>query len=103
MAASEAGRELLGVIETLSEIGESPALPIKMLIDNQAAIRQIEREASSTQAKHIDVRVKHLCDYARRGIVVPQYVPGNLMLADLLTKELDAVTTVKLISLLHIV
>uniref|UniRef100_A0AAV1TQ25 Polyprotein n=1 Tax=Peronospora matthiolae TaxID=2874970 RepID=A0AAV1TQ25_9STRA len=103
VAASEARRELLEVIETLSVIGESPALPMKMLIDNQAAIRQIEGEASSTKAKHIDVRVKHLCDYARRGIVVPQYVPSNLMLADVLTKALNAVKTVKLRSLLHIV
>uniref|UniRef100_A0AAV1UES1 Polyprotein n=1 Tax=Peronospora matthiolae TaxID=2874970 RepID=A0AAV1UES1_9STRA len=103
VAASEAGRELLGVRETLSEIGESPALPMKMLIDNQAAIRQIEGEASSTKSNHVDVRVKYLCDNARRGIVVPQYVPSDLMLADVLTKALDAVKTVKLRSLLHIV
>uniref|UniRef100_A0AAV1UNL7 Polyprotein n=1 Tax=Peronospora matthiolae TaxID=2874970 RepID=A0AAV1UNL7_9STRA len=103
VAASEAGRDLNGVNETLSEIGESPALRMKMLIDNQAATRQIEGEASSTKAKHIDVRIKCLCDYARRGIVVPQYVPSDLMLADVLTKALDAVKTVKLRSLLHIV
>uniref|UniRef100_M4B6C6 RxLR effector candidate protein n=1 Tax=Hyaloperonospora arabidopsidis (strain Emoy2) TaxID=559515 RepID=M4B6C6_HYAAE len=65
VAASEVGRKLLGVRETLSEIGESPALPMKVLIDNQAAIRQIEGEASSTKAEHIDGRVKYLCDYSR--------------------------------------
>ena len=103
VTASDAGRELLGVRETLSEIGASPALPMKMLIDNQAAIRQIEGEASYTKSKHIDVRVKYLCDYACRGIVVPQYVPSDLMLANVLIKALDAVRTIKLQSLLHIV
>ena len=74
-----------------------------MLIYNQATIRKIEREASSTKANHIDVRVKYLCDYALQGVVVPQYVPSEMMLADVLTKAIDAAKTVKLISLLHIV
>uniref|UniRef100_A0AAV1UJL8 Uncharacterized protein n=1 Tax=Peronospora matthiolae TaxID=2874970 RepID=A0AAV1UJL8_9STRA len=103
LTVSEAGRELLGLRETLSEIDESAALPMKMLIDNQAEIRQIEGEASSTEAKHIDLRVKCLCKYACRCIEVPQYVPSDLMLAEVLTKALDAVKTVKLRSLLHIV
>uniref|UniRef100_A0AAV1T135 Uncharacterized protein n=1 Tax=Peronospora matthiolae TaxID=2874970 RepID=A0AAV1T135_9STRA len=103
VAASESGRKLFGVRETLSEIGELPALLMKMLIDNQAAIRQIEGEVSSTKAKHIDVRVKYLCDYAHQGIVMPQHVPSDLMLANVLIKALDAVKTVKFRSLLHVV
>ena len=103
VAASEVGRKLLGVRETLSEIGESPALPMKVLIDNQAAIRQIEGEASSTKAEHIDGRVKYLCDYSRWGVVVHQYVSSDLMLPDVLAKALDAAKKVKLRSLLHIV
>ena len=46
--ASEAGRELLGIRETLTEIGVIPTLPLTMHIDNQAAIVQIAGEATST-------------------------------------------------------
>ena len=89
VAASEIARELLGVREMLSEIVMSPELPILMHVDNQEAIRQIEGEVSSIKAKYIDVRVKFVCDFARRGIVHAQYVRLELMLADLLTKALD--------------
>ncbi|CAI5725764.1 unnamed protein product [Peronospora destructor] len=89
VAASEVARELLGVREMLNEIGMALELPMLMHVDNQAAIRQLEGEASSLKAKHIDVRVKFVCAFARRGIVLAQYVKSELMLADLLTKALD--------------
>ena len=63
---------------------------------SQAAIRQIEVEASSLKAKHINVRVKFVYDFARRGIVLAQYVKLELMLADLLTKALDPPNLTKL-------
>uniref|UniRef100_A0AAV1TUD4 Polyprotein n=1 Tax=Peronospora matthiolae TaxID=2874970 RepID=A0AAV1TUD4_9STRA len=47
-------------------------------------------EDSSLKAKHIDVRTKFVCDYARRGIILSQYVRLDQQLADLLTKALDA-------------
>lgn len=70
-------------------LGEVPTLPMLMHADNQAAINQIEVEASSLKAKHIDVRLKFVCDYARRDIFLAQYVRSEKMLADLLTKALD--------------
>ncbi|CAH0483071.1 unnamed protein product [Peronospora belbahrii] len=102
VAASEAGRELHGIREALTEIGVTLTLPLTMHIDNQAAIVQIAGEATSTKAKHIDVRVKYLCEQARRGIVVPVYVKSELMLADVITKALDASKLVELRTLLQI-
>ena len=72
-----------------------------MHVDNQAAIRQLEGEASSITAKHIDVRVKFVCDFARRGIVLTQYVRSEQMLADLMTKALDATKISKLRALMR--
>ena len=46
VAASETARELLGVWEILMEVGLTPILPMRMHVDNQGAIRQIEGEAS---------------------------------------------------------
>ena len=89
MAASETARELLGIREMLMEVGLATSLPMKMHVDNQAAIHQIEGEASSMRAKHIDVRLKFLRDFAHRGILMPCYVQSELILADLLTKAID--------------
>ena len=73
----------------LSKIGMAPESPMLVHVENQTVIRHIEGEVSSLKAKHIDVRVKFVCDFARRGIVHAQYVRLELMLADLLTKALD--------------
>uniref|UniRef100_A0AAV1UA30 Uncharacterized protein n=1 Tax=Peronospora matthiolae TaxID=2874970 RepID=A0AAV1UA30_9STRA len=70
VAASEVARELLGIREMLCKFGAVPKLPMSMHFDNQAAIRQLEIEASSLKAKHIDVRVKFVYNFARRGIVL---------------------------------
>ena len=66
VAASEQAHELLGIRETLNEIGKPPALPMVLHVDNQAALKQLAGEASSLKAKHIDVRTKFVCDYATR-------------------------------------
>ena len=63
VAASDMARELLGLREMLSEVGIAPALPMKLYVGNQAAISQISGEASLVKAKHIDVRLKFLCDF----------------------------------------
>ncbi|CEG48170.1 FOG: Transposon-encoded proteins with TYA, reverse transcriptase, integrase domains in various combinations [Plasmopara halstedii] len=89
VAASETARELLGIQEMLKEVGLAPTQPMTMHVDNQATIRQIEGETSSLEARHIDVRLKFVKDFARRGVVEMRYVRSELMLADLLTKALD--------------
>uniref|UniRef100_A0AAV1TDT7 Polyprotein n=1 Tax=Peronospora matthiolae TaxID=2874970 RepID=A0AAV1TDT7_9STRA len=91
VAASEQARELLGIREMLNEIGKPLALPMVLHVDNQAALKQLAGEASSLKAKHIVVRTKFVCDFARRGIIVSQYVRSEQQVADLLTKALDAV------------
>ena len=39
-------------------------------------------------AKHVDVRMKFIRDYARKAHVKPDFVESRLMKADLLTKAL---------------
>ena len=100
VAASETARELLGVREMLLEIGLAPNLPMQMHVDNQAAIRQIEGEASSLRA---NVRLKFIKDFVRHGIIEPRYVRSELMLADLLIKAVDQhkLTKLRLLVGLH--
>uniref|UniRef100_A0AAV1T5K5 Reverse transcriptase Ty1/copia-type domain-containing protein n=1 Tax=Peronospora matthiolae TaxID=2874970 RepID=A0AAV1T5K5_9STRA len=83
-------RELLGVRELLLELKLQVCMPMPMWMDNQAAIKQLEAEKSTTSAKHVDTRFKFICHYAREGIVVPKYVKTESMMADILTKSLPA-------------
>ena len=91
VAASEQTRELLGIREMLAEIGIAPKLPIILHVDNQAAIKQLDGEASSLKAKHIDVRLKFVRDFSQRKIISGQYVRSEAQIAELMTKALDAV------------
>ena len=102
VAASEMERELLGLREMLSEVGIAPALPMKLYVSNQAAISQISGEASLVKAKHIDVRLKFLCDFSRRGVIAACYLRSEMMLADLMTKAHDATKLASLRGLLCI-
>uniref|UniRef100_A0AAV1V3X7 Reverse transcriptase Ty1/copia-type domain-containing protein n=2 Tax=Peronospora matthiolae TaxID=2874970 RepID=A0AAV1V3X7_9STRA len=90
VTASEVAHEVLGLREMLREVGLDPALPMQLHVVNQAAISQIANEASSLKAKRVDVRLKFLCDFARRGVVVAICVRSEKMLVDLMTKALDA-------------
>jgi hypothetical protein len=89
-SAPDVGRELLGLRELVRELHFAVSQPMPMPMDNQAAIKQLESEASMASAKHVDIRIKFICDYARRGIVEPKYVASRLMKADLLTKAFPA-------------
>ena len=102
VAASEVAREFIGLHQMLGDVGMAPVVPMLMHVDNQAAIIQIEVKASSIKAKHIDVRYKYLRDLGRRGIITSQHVRSELMIADLMTKPLDATQLATLRSLMHL-
>ena len=69
----------------MREIGLKVEAPMSMLMDNQAAIRQLETEGSMSSVKHVDVSMKFICDYARKDIVKPKFEESCMMRADLLT------------------
>ncbi|CAI5709717.1 unnamed protein product [Peronospora destructor] len=98
-SASQAAQELLGLRELLAELRFEVELPMTMEMDNQAATRQMENEESSARAKHIDIKLKFVKVYAKKGIVKPSFVPTDEMAADLLTKAFSAVRLQRLMSL----
>ena len=87
VVASDSARELL-VYELLWS-WMSIAASIPMMVDNQDVIKHLEGEASPTKTKHIDIRVKFVCDQARRGIIITRYVPSDKMVAEVLMEVLD--------------
>ncbi|KAJ8523758.1 hypothetical protein ON010_g17361 [Phytophthora cinnamomi] len=90
-AASVVARELLGVRELLIEMKVSHEMPMKLCVDNQAALKQLGGEQSSGKAKHIDVRIKFVGDFVRRGVLWAEYLEIKEMPADILIKAVVAV------------
>nr|CCA19524.1 AlNc14C73G4950 [Albugo laibachii Nc14] len=77
VVASIGGNELLGLKELAGELGLQVALPMCMNMDNQAAIKQVENEASSSQAKHVDLTsvIRDSRDLANR--IPPLFITQN--------------------------
>ena len=92
VAAARATQEVLGCLEFVREISWPIKLPAVLGMDNQAAISQVQSEASSYKAKHIDIKHKMIKDFYKNGIILPIYVPTAEMKADLLTKALSTPT-----------
>ncbi|POM77293.1 LOW QUALITY PROTEIN: Integrase catalytic core protein [Phytophthora palmivora] len=87
-AASVVGQELLGIHELLGEMGIGCGDPMYLRVDNQAALKQLDGEKVSSKAKHIDVRIKFVVDYAKRGVLKTEYCESERMLTDMFTKVL---------------
>ena len=102
VAALEVAPEMLGLREILSEIGIAPAVQMQLHVDNQAALSHIAGEASSLKAKHVNVRLKFLCDFSRRGVIAACYLRSELMFADLMTQALDATRLAALRELMRV-
>ena len=79
------------------------SVPFEIRADNQGAIKSTENQGESDLTKHIDVKFSFSRDYAKKGIVVFNYVFTNDNLADILTKPLDAKKVKKLTDGLNIV
>lgn len=61
-----ARQESLGLHELLTELDFKVGIPMTMEMDNQASIRQLKNEESSTRATHIDNKLKFIRDYAKK-------------------------------------
>jgi hypothetical protein len=72
-------------------------------MDNQAAIAQIQSEASSQRSKHIDIKYKFLKDLYYKKRLTPIHVPTKSMIADLMTKPFPTPDFRRLCSLIGLV
>lgn len=81
---------LLGVRELLGELNIAHASRMSLLIDNQAALRQLNGEASSRKAKHVDERIKFVGSLEKRGVLKVMYLENEKIPTDVLTKVVEA-------------
>ncbi len=86
VASTRGVQDLLGCYELLQEVSCNTAQPMPVYMDNQAAIAQIQSEASSQRSKHIDIQCKFVQDLYYKNRIIPIHVPTKSMLADLMTK-----------------
>ncbi|KAE9047555.1 hypothetical protein PR003_g3591 [Phytophthora rubi] len=100
-AASHICRDLIGFRQLLLEI-RLPVEPMTLMVDNQAAIKQLRTESTSASAKHIDIRIKFVYLHTHQGVIEPVYVESRLQPADLLTKTLPAPRPSELRNILHL-
>ena len=101
--ASQEGLEVLKLKELFGDLGMMIFEPMPMWIDNQAANMQLEREKSTSSAKHVDIRFKFICHYTQTKVVQPSFVQSRNVIADLLKKALPAPRTVDLRGMLNLV
>ena len=85
MAEAGAAKEAIWLRKLLSSLGK-PTGTIKILADNQAAIKLASNPATSARSKHIDVQYHFVRERVASQEIVFEYVPTAYMVADALTK-----------------
>jgi hypothetical protein len=86
----------------VKELGMNMQLPMKLRMDNQAAITCIMNEASSSKTKDVDIKHKYVKDLYQHIIIMPSYIPTTEMRVNILTKIMPGVTFVLLRTMIEI-
>ncbi|KAF8774799.1 Copia protein like [Argiope bruennichi] len=98
VAASESAKELIWLKHLLSDITnlEIPSL----LVDNASAVKLAKNPEYHKRSKHIDVRYHFVREKFIDGELFIKHVPGEMQLADIMTKPLPSVRFKELRTLL---
>ncbi|KAF8777457.1 Retrovirus-related Pol polyprotein like [Argiope bruennichi] len=98
VAANESAKELIWLKHLLSDITnlETPSL----LVDNASAVKLAKNPEYHKRSKHIDVRYHFVREKFIDGELFIKHVPGEMQLADIMTKPLPSVRFKELRTLL---
>jgi hypothetical protein len=102
ISAARGVQEAMGCYYLVKELGMNMQLPMKLRLDNQAAITCIMNETSSSKTKHVDNKHKYIKELFQRKIIMPGYIPTTEMRADILTKIIPGPTFVRLRTMIGI-
>jgi len=91
IALSEAVKEGIWINRLLKDFNQHVAEPMLIYEDNQNCVRLLKNERSSLRTKHIDVKYNFVRDLYHSKELDVKYCPSQFMVADLLTKPLEAV------------
>ena len=68
---------------------EKPIKPLTMYCDNKSAMFTAKNKRYTGKSKHIAVKYNHIRRLVKKGKLVLEYLPTQVMLADPLTKPLS--------------
>ena len=88
VAASTAAKELCWLKKLVNDIGCQCDETIKLLVDNQSAIKLAKNPQYHKRTKHIDIRYHFIREKVESGELTLEYVPSESQKADILTKAL---------------
>ena len=91
MALSETIKELLFIIQVLEEVGVNVIKPVKVNVDNQAAIFMAKNTTATKRTKHIDVRANFVYEHVNEetGEIEVVFVRTEENKADIFTKNVS--------------
>jgi len=95
MALAEACQEAMWLNQLLIDLNQS-SVSTTIFEDNQSCLKILESERANLRTKHIDTKFHFVRDLFVKGIFSFVYCPTECMVADLLTKPLQAIKTLKL-------
>ena len=94
LAAFDAARDCLRMRTLLADLGLPQAGPTPFFEDNETCIRMATTDASTPRMQHLDARYHWLREQVTRAQTIRFiHCPTDLMVADALTKPLDATKT----------
>jgi hypothetical protein len=85
---SDLAREISWLRNLLGELGYVQKYPTVFNQDNTGCIRWAQGDGSFRRSKHIDIRIHHIRDLEKNGVVKTYFVPSGDMIADVMTKPL---------------
>lgn len=90
VALAEVSREVVYIKRLLEHMGYGKQVtsPIKILCDNQSAIRLAKDAVFHKRSKHIDIKYHYTRELLEQGEITIEYLRTEFMLADILTKSL---------------
>ena len=98
--AMMAARDLVFIRELLIELGFSISEPSLIACDSKSAVEMSFDPVAFKKTKHILRAAEFLRDLVARSAIVLQHLPGQYMVADLLTKAVGRVLFLRLLSLI---
>ena len=88
VAASEAVKEVLFVIQVLEFLQIKVKTPVTVHVDNMGAIFMLENRTSNKRTRHVDVRYRFVTDLIEKKIIEVVFVPTKRNYSDAQTKNI---------------
>src|SRR6218665_3906657 len=93
IALTEAAQETVWMRRLLEELDQEVVKPTVLLEDNQSCIKLLQNEKTTHRTKHVATKFHFVRDLYKSKELDVKYCPSERMIADLLTKTLEAVKT----------